>query len=137
MGDADSIPKIIHQTWKTRELPDRWQRLQRTWLEMHPHWEYRLWTDEDNRAFIQTYYPWFLSIYDSYPQSNFRADAFRYFVMAHYGGVYVDLDCECLRPLDTLLHGEQLVLGCEPDVHASAEPVRERGLKQIVCNALI
>ncbi len=137
MGSTCSIPKIIHQTWKTREVPERWKPLQHTWLEMHPNWEYRLWTDEDNRAFIQSCYPRFLSVYDAYPHGINRADAFRYFVMAHHGGVYVDLDCECLRPLDTLLDGHELVLGCEPDVHAAVQPVRERGLKQIVCNAFI
>ncbi|KAJ3896091.1 hypothetical protein GG344DRAFT_72572 [Lentinula edodes] len=32
-----------------------------------------------------------------------RADAIRYFVLHHYGGVYLDLDVGCLRPLDPLL----------------------------------
>ena len=37
-----------------------------------------------------------------------------------YGGVYVDLDFESLKPLDTLLDGEQVVLGtlgsnCPPE----------------------
>ena len=29
-----------------------------------------------------------------------RADAFRYFVLFAYGGIYVDLDMEALKPLD-------------------------------------
>ncbi|KAG6869286.1 hypothetical protein C0993_000039 [Termitomyces sp. T159_Od127] len=32
-----------------------------------------------------------------------RADAIRYFVLHHYGGVYMDLDIGCLRPVDPLL----------------------------------
>lgn len=37
-------------------------------------------------------YPWFLDTFDGYPFPIQRADAIRYFVLAHYGGVYLDLD---------------------------------------------
>lgn len=30
------IPKIIHQTWKTDVLPERWQTVRATCMEMHP-----------------------------------------------------------------------------------------------------
>jgi mannosyltransferase OCH1-like enzyme len=104
---------------------------------MHPEWEYRFWTDAESRAFIRTYYPPFLPIYDAYPHGINRADAFRYFVMAHHGGVYVDLDFECLRPLDSLVNGAALVLGREPDAHSAVQPVHDRGLHDIVCNAFL
>lgn len=52
----------------------------------------QLWTDEKSRDFIAAEYPWFLETFESYPQSIQRADAIRYFVLAHFGGVYVDLD---------------------------------------------
>jgi mannosyltransferase OCH1-like enzyme len=32
-----------------------------------------------------------------------RADAIRYFVLSHYGGIYIDLDDGCQRSLDPLL----------------------------------
>lgn len=37
-------------------------------------------------------YPWFLSTWDNYPYNIQRADAIRYFVLLHYGGIYIDLD---------------------------------------------
>ncbi len=37
-------------------------------------------------------YPWFLDTWDAYPFDIERADAIRYFALAHYGGVYLDLD---------------------------------------------
>jgi hypothetical protein len=37
-------------------------------------------------------YPWFLETYDGYPFPIQRADAIRYFVLAHFGGTYLDLD---------------------------------------------
>lgn len=62
-----------------------------------------LWTDAGSREFIATQYPWFLDTFDNYTYNIERADAIRYFVLHHYGGIYVDLDIGCLRPMDQLL----------------------------------
>ncbi len=51
--------------------------------------------------------------------------------------LYLDLDFECLRPLDLLLAGAELVLRLEPQSHAERPAVKQRGLDKIVCNALI
>jgi mannosyltransferase OCH1-like enzyme len=65
--------------------------------------EYMLWTDASSRDFIAKEYPWFLETFDGYPYAIQRADAIRYFVLHHYGGVYLDLDIGCLRRVDPLL----------------------------------
>lgn len=62
-----------------------------------------LWTDADSRDFIAREYPWFLDTFDAYIYPIERADAIRYFVLYHYGGVYLDLDVGCRRRLDRLL----------------------------------
>ena len=46
------IPRIIHQSWKVEQVPDRWLAFQQSWREHHPDYEYRLWTDDANRAFV-------------------------------------------------------------------------------------
>ena len=43
-----------------------------------------------------------------------RVDLGRYLILARLGGVYADLDCECLRPIDSLIHRQQFVIGVEP-----------------------
>jgi mannosyltransferase OCH1-like enzyme len=62
------------------------------------NFEHFLWDDFDNRQFIADYYPWFLAIYHAYPREIYRADAVRYFFMYQFGGVYLDMDTECLEP---------------------------------------
>ena len=62
-----------------------------------------LWTDAGSREFIAKYYLWFLDTFDNYTYPIQRADAIRYFVLYHFGGVYIDLDIGCLRPVDPLL----------------------------------
>jgi len=127
------IPKIIHQTWKDENLPKAFQLLSETWRKMLPGWEYWLWTDEMNREFVRTYYPDFLEKYDAYPKNIQRADAIRYLLLQTYGGLYVDLDFECLEPeFVTLLEDADFVAGKEPYAHA-----RRYGLEYIICNALM
>lgn len=131
------IPALIHQTWKDTDVPPEWQKWADSWRIQHPGWGYRLWTDADNRAFLQEHYPWFLPVYDGYPEAIMRADAIRYFLLDHFGGLYVDLDFECLKPVTEILDGHDLVLGCEPDAHTRLLLARQRGFDRIVGNAFI
>ncbi|KAI8609440.1 nucleotide-diphospho-sugar transferase [Chytriomyces sp. MP71] len=78
---------------------------------MNPNYTYKLWTDADNRALVAQQYPWFLATYDGFDDPIMRADASRLFYMHQYGGVYADLDFECLKPLDPLLKSHAAVLG--------------------------
>ncbi|MFF3910135.1 glycosyltransferase [Streptomyces sp. NPDC001848] len=137
MRTQEKIPALIHQTWKDADVPPKWRQWVDSWRLHHPGWGYRLWTDADNRAFLQEHYPWFLPIYDGYPEAIMRADAIRYFLLDHFGGLYVDLDFECLKPVDAILDGHELVLGCEPEAHTRLLLARRRGFGRIVGNAFI
>ncbi|KAJ5403738.1 hypothetical protein N7509_003609 [Penicillium cosmopolitanum] len=97
------IPKIIHQTYKDKSIPDVWFGAQKSCIDLHPDYEYILWTDEKSRNFIAAKYPWFLKTFDAYKYPIQRADSIRYFVLAYYGGTYIDLDDGCNRRLDPLL----------------------------------
>jgi inositol phosphorylceramide mannosyltransferase catalytic subunit len=112
-----SIPKIIHQSWSSKELPARFQRWSDTWRTNHPDWEWVLWTNEDNSALVEQYFPWFRETYQQLGGEIFRADAARNMYMYAFGGyapvknqdnlrIYVDLDTECLRPFDRMLSSQ-------------------------------
>ncbi|MFJ8360060.1 glycosyltransferase [Streptomyces sp. NPDC093984] len=137
MRTPEKIPALIHQTWKDTDVPEKWRTWVDSWRLHHPGWGYRLWTDADNRAFLQEHYPWFLPVYDGYSEAIMRADAIRYFLLDHFGGLYVDMDFECLKPVDALLDGRELVLGCEPEAHTRLLLARRRGFGRIVGNAFI
>jgi hypothetical protein len=116
--EQSMIPKIIHQTWSDQNIPVDLSNLQQTWLEHHPDWEYRFWTDISIREFLAEYYNWFLPFYDGYEHSICRVDSFRYFLLYHYGGIYIDLDFEALRSIDELIVDQDLLVGLEPVAHA-------------------
>ncbi|KAI9893608.1 MAG: hypothetical protein M1814_006404 [Vezdaea aestivalis] len=97
------IPKIIHQTYVNESIPAHWQGAQKSCIDLHGDYEYIMWTDVKAHDFIAAEYPWFLETFVNYAQPIQRADAIRYFVLAHFGGVYIDLDDGCNRRLDPLL----------------------------------
>lgn len=126
------FPRVVHQSWKTRELPAVLQEWRRTWSELNPGYTMRLWSDSDNDRFLAKHYPWFAKYYRQYDKTIKRVDAVRVFYLYHYGGVYADLDFACIRPFDELLrrHGgvAEVLLG---ELHVG------RAASQSVPNALM
>lgn len=99
------IPKLIHQTAKTADLDERSRHYQAIVRKLHPEWTYKLWTDEDNDAFVKTEFPEFYPVFIGLPKNIMRADVIRYLLMDKLGGLYLDTDYEMLRPFDLLNHG--------------------------------
>lgn len=99
----NDFPKIIHQSWANESLREDYKKYSQTWKDLHPDYEYILWTDEDNLNLIKEEDPSFLNDYNSYNHYIKRADAARYYYMYKHGGIYADLDFECLRNFDKIL----------------------------------
>lgn len=113
------IPKIIHQIWHqfpggTATPPAQYQEWTRELLQNHPGWTYMLWNAENSRELLARHYPWFLNTYDDYDRVTQgpikKVDAIRPFLMHHFGGVYIDMDQQNLRNLESLLGTCDLVL---------------------------
>ena len=102
MEPYGDIPRIIHQSWKTKELPPKFQQWRQTWIDKHEGWELKLWTDEDNLEMVKSDFEWFLPAYERLPSNIQRADAARLMYMHKYGGFYADLDVECLQSHEAL-----------------------------------
>jgi hypothetical protein len=84
-----TIPKLIHQSWSSNELPAKFQQWSDTWRTNHPDWEWVLWTDADNQALVDKYFPWFKEAYGHVKGEIFRADAVRNLYMYAFGGYYL------------------------------------------------
>jgi hypothetical protein len=132
-----AIPKTLHQLWKTADVPMRFTMLRESWRKRNPQWAIRLWTDVDLDELVASRYPSLLPLFRSYHEPICRADLGRYLVLESFGGVYADLDCECLKPLDPLLAGRELVIGLEPEDHLADAVVVDSGLARLVCPTFI
>lgn len=128
------IPRLIHQTWKSAEIPDRFAPLTAAWRAMHPGWTYRLWTDDDLHDLVRNRFPDLLALHEGYDQPVKRADLGRYLVLATHGGVYADLDTRPLRSLEPLTAAAVPLLPLEPDSHVRTPFVRCRGFERLVAN---
>jgi mannosyltransferase OCH1-like enzyme len=94
------IPKLIMQTWKDKDIPKKWRRSQESIKKYMGSWKYVLMTDEDNRNFVKKHFSDFLPYYDKFEYNIQRVDAVRYMWLYMYGGIYMDLDFEILKPMD-------------------------------------
>lgn len=123
------IIKIIHQTWKTNNTPEKMTFCIESWKNKNKSFKYMFWTDSDINNFIKNYYPQYLDILNTVKTGIQKADIFRILVLYHFGGLYVDIDFECLTPIDTWnLNYNKINLANEPFIHHK---------KNVLCNALI
>jgi mannosyltransferase OCH1-like enzyme len=103
-ANRTSIPRVIHRTYKTADIPPKWLKSYENCQILHPNYTHYFWTDESSRELIKTDFEWFLPTYDSYPFTIQRVDAARYFFLWKFGGVYIDMDVSCRSSLDPLLN---------------------------------
>lgn len=101
---SSHIPKFVYQTWKSRtDLPSNFAIWSQSFQQLNPEFDCMIWDDQDNRDFMTQHFPWFMDYYNGYPKEIFRVDAVRMFFLYRFGGVYADMDTECLKPLDPQL----------------------------------
>ena len=117
--DCMIIPKIIHQIYFDMSGPPVYlKEISQTWQEKHPEWEYRFWNKDAVEQFLESDFPEFISLYNSFPFDVQRWDFVRYLILERLGGLYVDMDYECIEPVDSLLWNCSCCFGMEPDGHA-------------------
>lgn len=90
---ASHIPKIIHQIWMGPPMPELYKIWMKSWTGLNG-WEYRLWTDQEADAFEFTH----PELWKNAKNYGERANILRYEVLHRYGGLYVDVDMQCIDP---------------------------------------
>jgi len=98
-----SIPKIIIQTWKSRELPQYYKKTQDMIFRNNPEYQYIFFDDQDILKFIKDRYPSFEPLLKKFKRKIQIIDFFRLLAVYEYGGFYFDMDVEVIKNLDPLL----------------------------------
>lgn len=111
------IPRIIHQTWSTYQIPKSVAKWVKSFLEKNPEFEYWFWTDADALKLVKKRYPQYLTYYNGYEKSIQRADVMRYLLLLEFGGFYTDLDISAVKSLEPL-RSQTCIISQEPWVHA-------------------
>ncbi len=92
------IPPIIHQIWLGGTPPPAFVGLQKTIMDYHPGWFYKLWTDEDVKELKLINRKYFNKA-QNYGE---KSDILRYELLYIFGGWYFDWDIESCRSLEPL-----------------------------------
>lgn len=108
-----AIPKVFHRIWVGAVEPPQHWRWERSWRRLHPDWELVTWTDETLPPLRNQ--RWF----DAAASPAQRSDIARYDLLLRYGGVYLDVDFQALRPIDELLDGVRFFCASEDEVWCS------------------
>ena len=101
-----NIPKIIIQTWKDNNIPDKYYQDIKSVKHYNRNFEFKFFTDNDIYNFINNFYPQYLNTYNTLPITVQKIDFFRYIAIYHYGGFYYDLDITATDDLNDLLDNE-------------------------------
>jgi mannosyltransferase OCH1-like enzyme len=124
------IPRKIWQTWKTGPLAfeQRDSDAAKTWPAKNPSYRYEVLTDDNAIQYVEWHYgphgfnrPDIVDLYRELNITIIRADLLRYLVMYAEGGVYADIDVECLRPVHRFIperyneHDVDMIVGVEID----------------------
>ena len=130
---TDKIPKIIIQTWKTREIGGIIGDLISKLRANNPDFEYKFFTDEDIDHFIKTEYPQYYNIYNAFEYTIQKIDFFRYLCVYHYGGFYFDIDMDIDKSITPLCEYE-CVFPKESNLENDIMDFKNQGLSIVIGN---
>lgn len=95
-----SIPKIIHYCWLSNDpIPESLQQYMSSWRKFLPDYQFMLWNFD---RFDINSSVWVKEAFEA-KKYAFAADYIRCFALYKYGGIYLDMDVEVLKPFDDLL----------------------------------
>lgn len=109
------IPRVFHFVWVGGVLPAELAAHVATWPRVNPGWEIQFWTDDDFDGWLVNQ-----DLFDDAERytphvGQFRADVARYEILHRFGGIYVDVDFEARKPIDSLLGEANAVAAWETD----------------------
>ena len=96
-----SIPKILHFIWVgPNQLLPKYMKCIETWKIMHSNWLIKIWTDDN----IKELYFDNRDIFDKADNYGMKSDILRYEILYREGGVYIDIDYECLQSIENIIN---------------------------------
>lgn len=102
---------ILHFIWfqGLDHAPEALRHIPGKWQEMNPECTVMMWDWEKIAELIMFHYPHFTEFYQGIGEGESdniavikKCDFARLLILHRYGGMYLDMDCDPLRPLDNL-----------------------------------
>ncbi|KAJ3081735.1 membrane-bound alpha-1,6- mannosyltransferase Initiation-specific [Rhizoclosmatium hyalinum] len=106
------IPNLILRTWKTSSRSDifnlnttktntsdipAWFQ---SWDTLNPQHVQLIFSDSESDRFVEGFFSsWVVQAYYRLPRTVMRSDLVRYLLLYYFGGIYTDMDTQCLQPI--------------------------------------
>ena len=115
--NRNNIPKLIHYCWLSGDpVPREYKKRMRSWDKKLSGYELMLW---DTNRFDINSTAWTQKAFDAKHYAS-AADYIRLYAVYHFGGIYLDMDIEVIKPFDDLLNAD-IFLAKETHVHNTIE----------------
>jgi len=141
---TNKIPKIFHYIWFGRKLPKEYLPILQTWIDKHPTWTFIFWVDNPQNYNLGTLMNDFTfkdikkylnkknnkeqkividiknlsfknrTFFDKAKNYGQQSDILKWEIVYRYGGAYIEVDLECIKPLDILHHTYDFYTGIIP-----------------------
>jgi mannosyltransferase OCH1-like enzyme len=99
------IPKIIHYCWlSNNKIPEEFQVYINSWKDKLSDYLFILW---DFNRFDINISLWVKQAFEA-KKYAFAADFIRLYAVYYFGGIYLDMDIEVIKPFDDLLNADYL-----------------------------
>lgn len=100
------VPAVTHQIWFQgwSKLPAKYHEDVEKLSILNKNWNHMKWDETSLRTECRKFSPEALAKFEGFDKMIQKIDFGRYVVLYNYGGVSVDCDAECVRPLDDIPH---------------------------------
>ena len=101
------FPKKLHLTCKNKYTLDNnniWKNCFEKYKTIYYDYKIVVYDDNDIYNIVNHHFPNHFKIIKNINNGAILADIFRYLILYLEGGVYSDMDCEPIKPLDTLIN---------------------------------
>lgn len=97
----ESVPKTVYLSWVSKELPPLMMNNLDYNKRLNPTYTFEMFDDTRCRDFIKDHYDArVVKAFDLLVPGAYKSDLWRYCILYKRGGVYMDIKCKCVVPLD-------------------------------------
>lgn len=110
------IPKKLHQVWLgDKDIPKQFINFTKNWKDLHPDWDYKLWTDE---TILDK--PEIKNLVDQCEAFSSKSNVVRLYAVYLEGGVYTDMDVDWVQNFNQLLNVNAFAARQQPNMFCNA-----------------
>jgi len=110
--------RTIHRIWieGSPVMPDEFVKNGELWRELNPDWNVLTWSKPSFTIMNECIYKKALAYAPKNDVLRFKADLLRLEILYQFGGLYVDVDIEPLRPIGKLLDSHKAAAAYSPNL---------------------